>query len=349
MNILQLILIREKVIKSIRSFFDGQGFYEVITPVLNTALPLEPNIHAFSTIWDRPGKSQKLYLTTSPESALKKMLAEGIGNCYSIGHSFRNLEGSGPKHNPEFLMLEWYRSGADYKKIMEDVRELILHINSEFKDEISYQGESVSLSGKWPIVSLVDLFEKYADMDLEKILKFQFDSKSKQIKNVWIPDTSLPAVRQVRNDNVDIYQLAGKKGYKAEGSSWEQIFNQIFLNEIEPYLPERPIFITDFPARISPLCKARADKPFLAERFEFYLFGMELGNGNTEKTDSREVRRLFEEEKKERKKGGLSSPPIDEGFLKALEKMNKMGDFAGIGLGVERLAMIMADTENINF
>src|SRR5258708_367510 len=112
MTDLQPFFIREEIIKSIRSFFEEQYFHEVIIPILYSSLPLEPTLYSFSTTWKTNEGDRELYLCTSPESALKKMLAVGIGNCFAIGKSFRNLESSGPRHNPEFLMLEWYREDA---------------------------------------------------------------------------------------------------------------------------------------------------------------------------------------------------------------------------------------------
>src|SRR6266498_2907542 len=109
MNNLQPYYIREELIHQTRQFFRTKNFREIIAPVLKESLPLEPNIYPFQTTWNRHNKQNPLYLVTSPESSLKKMLAKGVGNCFAIGHSFRNLESAGTKHNPEFLMLEWYR------------------------------------------------------------------------------------------------------------------------------------------------------------------------------------------------------------------------------------------------
>lgn len=325
MKELQPVFIREEIIKSIREFFYQKKFHEVITPSLNSALPLEPNLYAFSTKWKTSSFNKTLYLSTSPESALKKMLAKGIGNCFAISKSFRNLEGAGTLHTPEFLMLEWYREEADYSVIMNDAKDLILFIKKridtylqrEKSSSLSFQNETISLYSDWPVLSLVELFKKYADLDYQEILKDE-----------------------------EMFKKAKTKGYTVENAEWGALFDQILVNEIEPSLPKSPFFLTDFPARISPLCTPQKEKPYLAERFELYLFGIELANGNTEFTDAKTVRTLFEQEKKYREEHDISTPLIDEVFLDALQMMSAK-KYGGIGLGIDRLAMIMADVETI--
>jgi elongation factor P--beta-lysine ligase len=292
---------------------------------MNIALPLEPNLYAFQTHWKTASSTTNLFLSTSPESGLKKMLAKGIGDCFTISKSFRNLEGQGSLHTPEFLMLEWYRENADYKQIMKDTQELFIFVKNaidtyskkEKSSTLNYQGKESSLAGDWPILSMVDLFEKQTGLSFESVLQ----------------------------DDI-MLKKAKEKGYSVTNATWGELFDQIFVNEVEPSLAKSPFFIIDFPARISPLCTPRADKPYLAERFEVYMFGMELGNGNTENTDSESVRKVFLKEKENRKKLGLFAPPIDEQFLQALKTMSSK-KYGGIGLGVDRLAMIMADVPNI--
>lgn len=322
---LKPIFIREIIIKAIREFFYRQNFHEIITPVLNKTIPLEPNIYSFETYWHTKKGSSKYFLSTSPEASLKKMIAKGAGNCFAIGKSFRNLENSGPQHSPEFLMLEWYRENADYKKIIKDAQKLIKQIKKnvdrnlgrEPSNNLIYKGININLSGKWLIFSLVDLFNQYAKCNLAEII-----------------------------DDKKMIKLSEKKGYSTKNASWEQLFNQIFLNEIEPKLGIKPCFIIDFPSRISPLCAKRADQPYLSERFEIYLAGIELGNGNTENTDAGGVKQTFVEEANYRKRKKLPTPPLDEEFLTSLNAMKKK-KCAGIGLGLDRLAMIFGDFKDI--
>lgn len=286
MKQLELCLLREKIIKVMRDFFVRQGFHEIITPVLNTSIPLEPNIYPF--------KTGKYFLSTSPEKNLKKMLAQGLGNCFSIGHSFRNLEATGPLHTAEFLMLEWYRKNADYTKIMKDVKALILFTNPK-------------LANNWKTLSLIDLFKKYCHLDFKEIIL----SKKK------------------------LFEYAKKKGYQTKNTSWSELYDQIFVNEIEQQLPKEPCFLIDFPSRISPLCKPKKNEPYLAERFELYIQGIELANGNTENTNIESVKK------------GLRTP-VDNEFLQSLEKM-KDASYAGVGFGIDRLTMIFSHTSYIKF
>lgn len=317
---LQPVLIREKVVHFVRSYFRDNGFHEIITPTFNTALPLEPNLHAFGTTWHTVGGEKKLYLSQSPESGLKKMIAAGIGNCFAIGKSFRNLEDAGSTHIPEFLMLEWYRENATYETIMHDTEDLLSFLAKNITtsdNQIKYQGNVLELATPWPRYTMNELFRKYAQVDLSMVL----------------------------NDK-EMTDTAAKKGYKTANANWEQLFNQIFLNEIEPNLGNNPCFVVDFPSRISPLCTPKKDDSRYSQRFEIYLAGMELGNGNTENTDVSAIKSVFEEEKKRREVTRELAPPIDDVFLDSLEKMQSQS-YAGIGLGVDRLAMIIANANDI--
>jgi elongation factor P--(R)-beta-lysine ligase len=315
---LQPLFIREVVIKAIRTYFDKQNFHEVITPVLNRALPLEPNLYSFATNWEYLDTTKPLYLPTSPESALKKLLAKGVGNCYSIAHSFRNQEAAGSQHNPEFLMLEWYREDATFRNIMEDVRKFLSFVAERVAEfDSSTKPRTAVLLQPWQSISLAELFEKQQSVSLQSV----------------ITDETL-------------VKLAQAKGYTTTNSTWSQLFDQIFLNELEPLLPDTPFFLTDFPARTSPLSKPQAEKPWLAERFEVYVGGMELGNGNTENTNAEQVRAVFEAEQAFRSTHNLPTHPIDQEFLSALQTLSESKkSYAGIGLGVERLAMLCAGVD----
>ncbi len=296
MAYLQPILTRERTIKSIRNFFYQLNFHEIITPVLNNAIPNEPNLYSFITRWKTNRGEQTFFLPMSPERSLKLSLAKGIDNCFSIGHSFRNLEQESPLHSPEFLMLEWYRTDADYHQIMDDVKELIKFLNYESCRQAG-RLRITNLPDSWPIFSLPELFKKYTKHDLIKLT----NDETK------------------RSD-----------------------YDKIFCNEIESRLPKEPFFITDFPASISPLCRPKKDNPLLAERFEFYINGIELGNGNTENTDWKSVKKVFESQKKK------NNYPVDEDFLNALKTLDESGKtYAGVGIGIDRLTAILGGANHI--
>lgn len=295
-------LIREQIIKSIRNFFYAQDFHEVIPPLLNTTLPLEPNLQPFSTVHN--STNETYYLSMSPERGIKKMLACGIGNCFAISKSFRNYERIGSLHNNEFIMLEWYREDSSYLKIMDELELLIRSINGEMKKGITISDSS------FPRVSLNKLFKEKCGISLEELL----------------------------SDEKRIYTIAESRGYKIDGATWEELYDQLFVNEIEASFTKEPFFLIDFPARISPLCTRKQDSYYFAERFELYINRMEIANGNTENTNTKEIRSAFENEQK---KTGL---PMDNEFLTSLDHM-KDRLYAGVGLGIDRLTMLYTDTD----
>lgn len=300
------LLIRELMIKSIRNFFYEQHFHEVIPTMLQPAIPLEPTINFFKVNNDN---AKTYYLPASPESDIKKLLACGLGNCFAISKSFRNLEDIGPYHLPEFLMLEWYRKNATYTQIMQDTKELMLKIYSDL---------TLNIDKNWQTFSLIDLWKKHAGLDLTKLI-----------------------------NDAQMYQAAKTKGYQTNNASWEQLYHQIFLNEIEPKLVKTPCFLIDFPSRISPLCAIQKNNPNFSQRFELYLNGIEIGNGNTENTDIKEIKQTFKNEQKIVMSKGIESPGIDQDFLIALKKMQKTS-YAGMGIGIDRLAMILSGVKNIS-
>ncbi len=320
---LQPVFIREKVIKLCRQFFDAQSFHEVISPVLNAAIPLEQTLFPFSTQWANLKERQELFLSISPEASMKKMLAAGIGNAYSIGKCFRNLEAAGQIHNPEFLMLEWYRMNQPMDKIMDDVKGLIQFIYDELykgasqeKNIIRVQNMRLDIS-KWQVISMKTAFKQYLNVELQDIMKFE-----------------------------NISDLAISKGYTTENATWEQLFDQLFLNEIEPHLPLDPFFLIDFPHQLSPLCARKNGEPYLAQRFEVFMNGIEIGNGNAENTNASEVLESFKNVAELRKDLDTASP-IDTDFIEALKALEGE-QISGIGLGVDRLAMIFANVANLN-
>lgn len=316
---LKHVILRDELMKATRAFFTERKFCEVIPPVLNNAIPNEPNLYPFLTSWNRNGVEETRYLPTSPERALKIALSAGLGDCYAIGHCFRNLEGAGALHSPEFLMLEWYRVQSSYQKIMKEVEEYILYVShglsATYVHASSCHAELVEASRKgWVIISLEERFEKLSGTSYERLV-----TDDKVLKGV-----------------------AKQRGYTVENASWRQIFDQILVNEIESHLPEDPVFLIDFPSRISPLCKKKSHAPHIAERFELYIGGVEIANGNNENTNVSEIRTVFEKET------GEGKSPLDIQFLEALQKMNYSGNcYAGVGLGLDRLLMVMMGVQEI--
>lgn len=322
--------IREKVITAIRTFFLNQQFHEIETPTLIAHPPAESYLDVFeTTLLDRNRKATKAYLSTSPEVPLKKLMVAGLGNCFSLTKSFRNMETASTLHNPEFTILEWYRVGADYKDIMKDCEELLLFINTyltrtsigeETKrpETLEYQGHHISLAAPWERLTIVEAFRKWAHVDFDNFL----DEK------------------KARN-------IAKSKEYKVENdTTWEELYNQILLNEIEPHLGRgRPTILYEFPGVMGALARKKKSDPRFAERFEFYIESLELGDCYSELTDWKEQQERFEIELTEIKRLGKTMYDYDHDFIEAL----KVGlpVCSGIAVGVDRLVMLFADTKTI--
>jgi len=305
---LKQILIRDELMKVTRTFFAERKFTEIIPSLLNDAVPNEPNIHPFVTSWDRVSNIAIKYLPTSPERSLKIALGTGLGDCYAIGHSFRNLEGSSSLHSPEFLMLEWYRVQSSYQRIMHELKEYVAFIG------IKLSFPAISQKNDWKVISLKERFEEVLGLSYEKLLT---------------------------NDQT-LFDVAKKLGYTVENASWRQIFDQVLVNEIESKLPKDPVFLVDFPSRISPLCKKKADARHIAERFELYIQGVEIANGNNENTNVSEIREAL------KKETGEGRSPLDTHFLDALQRMHDSGNtFAGVGVGLDRLMMVLMGEEKM--
>ncbi len=315
--------IKEKVVQLTQQFFIDKGFHEVETPTLLPSLPLEPNLYSLKTTWTH--KNKNLYFVTSPESCLKKLISQGIGNCFAIQKVVRDLEDIGPTHNLEFSMLEWYEVGKNYQDIAKTTQNLIsylykrvgIYLNKRVNKILTYQNTSIDLSTPWPSSTLSDLFSKYAHMNLSENLTFSAIKKSAQ-----------------------------KKGYDiSDVTSWEPLYTQIFINEIESKLPTNtPFVIYDYPTNLSTLCKPCPNTLNFRQRFEFYIGGMEIGNAYTENTDTKDLLTQTKKELSFRKKHHLPIHLIDYDFIKSC---GHLPPCAGIGLGLDRLAMLFADTTNI--
>lgn len=315
------LLLRLKIIGFIRIFFKERGFVEVDTPALVRYPGTEPHLDPLKTELKIKGRGNYGgYLITSPEYSIKKLLAAGLGNMFELAKCFRNNEPQSPNHNPEFLMLEWYRVNADYKMLMAETEELIKFLARQLfgREEIVYQGQKIDLSS-WEKSSVRDLFLKFARIDLNKS----------------------------ENNAEKLAAEAKKLGYDIPvGDPFDDIFFKIFLNKIEPNLPKnKPIIIYDYPLPLASLARQNKKNPLYAERFEVYLGGLELANAFSELADPEEQRMRFEKEK-EIRRGLGKEPDLLDGEL--LEALKFLPETAGIALGVDRLAMIFADAKTID-
>lgn len=321
-DLLPRYLLREKVVDAIRAFFKREGFFEAQTPLLVPAPSNEPYLEVFETkLLSENRDSNRAFLISSPEYSLKKLIAAGFPKIFEIARCFRNAEGESRLHNAEFTMLEWYRTDASYTDIMTDCEQLVLFIARSLKrkPQLSYQSKTINISPPWNRLSVAEAFRKYAGvsvLDLFNPIKFR-------------------AITQ-------------KKGYSMEATTHgEQLYHQIFLNEIEGKLGfDKPTILYDYPAQLSSYARISPRDPRYVERFEFYIAGIELGNAFSELIDPEEQRRRMISDQQERQRLGKTDIPLDEEFLAALA--TNLPPSAGIAVGVDRLVMLFADTKSIH-
>lgn len=302
---------RWKIIRLIREFFWQKQFQEVETPVLLTYAGQEPYLSPMHvSLHNERGDVYQAYLHTSPEYTMKKMLAAGYENIFSITKCFRDYESFGGLHNPEFTLLEFYEIGADVETLVERMKELFdfLHETLEMKDE------------KWNIksISMRDLWKEVLAVDLDQYL-----------------------------DVLSMTALCRERGYTPiEGDAYEDVFYRIFLNEIEPALKDMGVvMITEYPVQMAALAQVSHTDSRYAERVEVYVHGIELANGFAELTDGQEQRKRFEEEQNMRR--SLQKPvyQIDEEFLEAVDRLPRC---AGIAVGVDRLVQAFLGCQSID-
>lgn len=265
----------------IREWFGREGFIEVETPTVVRAPGEEPHLNPFElTVRDERGNETSAYLITSPEYALKKLLAAGFPKIFELARCFRNNEPTGGLHNPEFTMLEWYRAGTDYHGIMEDVEQLVHFIAEQLVNitttpTLPPRGRGVGRGGidftpPWERLSVREAFKKYAATDLLTV-----------------------------------------------GADDE--FFKIFLSKIEKNLGNsKPTILYDYPASMAALARLAPQDVRYAERFEVYIQGIEIANAFSELIDAKEQRKRFLEEKEIRRRAGRPVHPIDEELLAAL-------------------------------
>ncbi|CAN5173640.1 elongation factor P--(R)-beta-lysine ligase [soil metagenome] len=303
-----------EVVSSIEAYLKDKGYLKLDLPVLSPALIPESYLEVFETEFRYFDIKEKLYLTPSPELFIKRLLAAGIGDCYYMNKSFRNSEPHSPKHEPEFIMLELYKVGEDYKYMAQEVLNMLQYIAKS--RQIVYQGKAISLE-KWEEFTIAEVFKKYADISEEELF-----------------------------DHTLFLAKAKEKGYVVDGFTYEDLWSQIYTQEIDSHLGTNgyPTVLFDYPVEFAALSKPNLDGR-TSQRFEFYIQGVELGNCYSELTDWKLQEERFGNEYEERKKSGKIDHPVDWGFIEALKQ--GLPESTGIAIGVERLAMIFADVSNL--
>ena len=310
----RVFLLRIRMVALIRRFLEERGFIEVETPTLHLvpsgghALPFRTHHNALDL---------DLFLRIALELHLKRLVIGGFEKVYEIGRVFRN-EGISPRHNPEFTMLELYEAYADYHDIMVLVEDLVARVFRELRGTtvVDYGARQLDLTPPWRRATMAELIA---------------EATGRQADLEAGPD-HLRAVAADLDVPVRPEWGPGK------------VMLEIYEKTTEPEL-WGPVFVCDYPQEVSPLARAHRSAPGYVERFEAVVAGRELANAFSELTDPDEQRARFTEQARERAAGDQEAMPVDEDFLRALE--HGMPPTGGLGIGVDRLAMLLADVPNI--
>src|SRR3989440_6318743 len=313
----RIFVIRSRTITAMRRYLDDHDFIEVETPILQ---PLYGGATARPFITYHNTLDRELYLRIALELYLKRLIVGGFERVYEIGRNFRN-EGIDRSHNPEFTMMECYQAFASYEDMMRLTEEMIHFIALEVKGtpRITYQGTELDLTPPWPRIRLLDAIGELTGIEVDRF-----------------PGTeSLATEMRARGYEVD------------PGVGRGRLIDDLKSAMFRKGIPElrQALFLTDYPLDVSPLAKLHPDFPGLAERFQPFIGGLELGNAFTEVNDPLDQRARFEDQMRQRAQGDQEAQVLDEDFLDALEV--GMPPTGGLGIGVDRLVMLMADQESI--
>ncbi|MSO73647.1 MAG: EF-P lysine aminoacylase GenX [Alphaproteobacteria bacterium] len=318
---------RQAMTKVVRNHFAAEGFVEVETPVLQVSPGLEVHLKAFgTTIEDPDGAKRPLYLHTSPEFAMKKLLVAGEPRIFQLARTFRNGERAAT-HHPEFTMLEWYRAGEGIEALWRDCEGLLRAALGAVPGRrcLEFGGSAADPLSPFERLSVAEAFERHAGIDLFATM----------------PDPHAP-------DAALLARAASSIGIVCQSNDdWEDIFFRVFLAKIEPRLGiGAPTILYDYPASMAALARLKLGDPRVAERFELYVAGLELANGFGELTDAAEQRKRFMHDMEKKQALYGVRYPIDEDFLAALE--HGMPEASGIALGFDRLVMLASGAPTID-
>lgn len=296
----ETLRVRASLMRRIRAFFDARAVLEVETPVLSRGATVDPQIDSFQTRGER-------WLQTSPEFAMKRLLAAGSGPIWQLARVFR-IDESGRHHNPEFSLLEWYRPGWDHHRLIDECDALLqaLGAASQACERISYRAAFLRHAGVDPLRGSLDALRAALPGSLAEL--------------------ALP-------DGDDIARR-------------DFVLDLLMSHVVGPELGcEQPLVLYDFPASQAALARIRHDDPPVAERFEIFWRGIELANGFHELTDAGEQHRRFEADQARRTAEGRAVPPYDAQLIAAME--HGLPDCAGVAIGIDRLLMLMLDLPSV--
>jgi lysyl-tRNA synthetase class 2 len=317
------LLARGRIAAALRAWFSARDFIEVETAVLQVSPGNETHLHAFATELIGPGGERRpLYLRTSPEFACKKLLAAGETRIFDFARVFRNRE-RGALHHPEFTMLEWYRANESYETLMDDCAALMGEAaRAAGTNEFSFRGKSIDPLAAPERVTVAQAFERHAEIDL------------------------LATVSAEQGDRNALAAAAAKAGVAiGADDNWGDIFSRILAERVEPHLGiGRATLLYEYPLPLAALARPKPGSSKVAERFELYACGVELGNAFGELTDVTEQRTRFAAAMHEKQRIYGEPYPVDEDFLAALGQMPQA---SGIALGFDRLVMLATGAQRI--
>jgi lysyl-tRNA synthetase class 2 len=303
-------LLRSRMVAAIRRHLDELGFVEVETPILQ---PRYGGAFARPFVTHHNELDAPFYLRIATELYLKRLIVGGLEKVYELGKDFRN-EGVSFKHNPEFTMLEWYEAYADYRDTMERIEGLVSSVAAELlgTTRIAFRGEQIELAPPWRRVKLVDALAA---------------------QGVW------------SEDEPELRALLDARGVETGlDRTWAQLVDHALSHLVEPALIQ-PTFLLDYPVELSPFARATDDEPRIVERFEYFIAGMELGNAFSEINDPVEQAERFRLQETQRAAGDETAEEGDPDYVEALSY--GMPPTGGIGLGIDRLAMLFTGRETI--
>ncbi len=320
------LIARARTLTALRRWFEGEGFIEVEPAALQVSPGNEAHLHGFATqMVGVDGAPHAAYLHTSPEFAMKKLLAAGERRIFALARVFRNRE-RGALHSPEFTMLEWYRVGEPLEALMRDCADILrLAAETAGARRLRFRDREADPFLPPARTSVREAFRRHAGIDL-------FDSAP-------------PDGRGEPNRDRFAAQAEALGLRVAADDSWSDIFSRVLAAKVEPRLGiGAPEFLTEYPVSEAALARVSAHDPRMAERFEFYACGVELANAFGELTDPNEQRRRFDDDMRIKARVYGESYPIDEDFLDAL---GEMPDASGAALGLDRLVMLACGAERI--
>ncbi len=312
-HVREIFLKRSKLISAMRRFFDGRGWLEVETPVLQ---PIHGGAAArpfktFHNTLDIP-----LYLRIANELYLKRLIVGGFEGVYEIGKMFRN-EGMDRTHNPEFTSMEIYVAYKDYQWMMGMVEQLAEYVALEVTGhtKVEYEGQVIDFAGPYRRLTMYDAIKEYTGIDISGMDEAALRGACKQL-------------------GVEVDSSMGKG----------KLIDEIFGEKVEENLVQ-PTYIIDYPVEMTPLAKKHRSKPGLVERFELFVNGKEIANAYSELNDPIDQRQRLEDQLRLAERGDFEAMAMDEDFLRALEY--GMPPTSGLGIGIDRLAMLLTNQHSI--